>query len=170
MVLVIILFIFGFNQQSPILGQYDKQVNKTIKKTFKQEHDDLQMIKKGYYEILSQETSLGYLLLDEVAACHLGGCPSSVGVDLAQNNSAALGSEYFDVLVLLDQDKTILKIKILNYFSDYGYEVTSKKYLEKFEGKSVCDFSSATDGVDAISGATISSMALEGFLGIYCKD
>ncbi len=169
MVLIMLLFISGFTQQSDILEQYDKQVKKTIKKVYKQEHHELKKIEQGFYEIITKESSLGYILLDEVAACHLGGCPSSVGLDLAKETSSIQGSEYFDVLVLLDKDKTILKIKILNYFSDYGYEVTSKKYLEKFQGKSICEFSSSTDGVDAISGATISSMALEGFLGLHCN-
>lgn len=170
MVLMIILCLFSLLtiQDKPLLEQYNKEVYKTIKKTYEENHFELLMEEQGCYLVQAETTSLGYILLAEVAACHLGGCTAPSAEKSATTTTAPVSAEYFDVLVILDHDKTILKVKILNYFSDYGYEVTSKKYLNKYKGKNVCDFVAGSQEVDAISGATISSLALEGFIGQYC--
>lgn len=149
--------------------RYQKQIDKQIKKVLSLESGynvdsieatDLQVVK-------SYGKDIAYLLVTEVAACHLGGCVSPLQLETMKNSG--LGSEYFDALILIDLDHRILKIKILDYFSDYGYEINSKRYLKRFEGKQVCEFSAKTDGIDAISGATISSMALESVIGNLCQ-
>ncbi|MBT8233664.1 MAG: FMN-binding protein [Bacteroidia bacterium] len=105
----------------------------------------------------------GHILIAEVAACNLGGCSSFENVKKDKN------SEYFDLLLILNKEEEIVTIKILDYFSDYGYEITSKNYLKKYLGKQPCDFKNEIDGIDAISGATISSYALEGMISTMCE-
>lgn len=57
----------------------------------------------------------------------------------------------FDYLVLLDKDNTIKLVKVLVYRENYGYEITSKRWLAKWIG-----VNKPRVFVDAISGATIS--------------
>lgn len=149
-----------------LLNRYQNSAQKAVKKSLSV--DDYSLIQKEFhggelYTIQSKDQAIGYLLLSEVAACNLGGCPSYKTVE------QDVSSEYFDLMTVLDKDSKILSIKILDYFSDYGYEITSKKYLKKFYGYTACDINQDKDEVDAISGATISSYALEGKLGQLCK-
>jgi len=172
MVLALLLILGLFqNGEPPTVEKYAKAIKKAVKKEFGL--TDYRLVKdennKSLSGLIVDGKLEGYILASEVAACHLGGCAPSYNTTAAHlEKELALGSEYFDVLVLLTPEKLIKKIKILNYFSDYGYEVTSKNYLNKFQSKSVCAFASSEDGIDAISGATISSMALEGILGDLC--
>ncbi len=167
MVLILILMLQLVCTTDPS-QQYEKVMHRTIKKSlgidggYSLEHDG----RIDCYRIVSYGNLRGRIMVSSVAACHIGGCvaPSE------HNNSGALASEYFDALILLDANDRIRKIKILDYFSDYGYEVNSGRYLKKFENKHVCDFAAGQDGIDAISGATISSMALEGIISQLCDN
>lgn len=62
----------------------------------------------------------------------------------------------------------ILNIKVLNYFSDYGYEMTSNRYLKQYRTKKLCQFAENPALVDGISGATISCIALVMSLEEFC--
>ncbi len=163
---LILLFILSLISNDPS-KRYQKQIDKQIKKVLDLDSysidtiDDLHIIK-------TSDDEVAYLLVTEVAACQLGGCVSQLQKEEMKNDG--LGSEYFDAMILLDMEKKILKVKILDYFSDYGYEINSKRYLKRFEGKQVCEFSQNLDGIDAISGATISSMALEYVIGGLCDN
>lgn len=167
MVLIIALLCL-FGSSDSLYDKYEKTVDKELKKQFSLK--DFRLEPKPFeggelFSVISdQDESMGYVLISEVAACNLGGCPA---YKAAETNTA---SEYFDMLAVLDQDSQIISIKILDYFSDYGYEITSKKYLKKFKGHKVCQFYDDVDEIDAISGATISSLALEGKLSQLCPS
>ena len=169
MVLTITILFLLLNlgvSDSPLLNKYEKQIGKVIDKSFGADLDKLDQIEFNRGELYRFDLSNndnGYFLLAEVAACRLGGCSSY------EKLNDDLSAEYFDLLLILDANKKIIKIAILDYFSEFGYEITSKKYLRKFEGKEVCMFSNETDGIDAISGATISSFALEAMIGTLCE-
>ncbi len=71
--------------------------------------------------------------------------------------SKAFGKvDYFDYLVLLDEDLIILKTKILVYREDYGGEIGSKRWLKQFIGKTQNDELKYGVNIAAIAGATIS--------------
>lgn len=164
MVLILLLASIFISPQS-LLDKYEKPATKEIKKKLSlntYEFERLDFEEGELYTINSDNKVVAYILLSEVAACNLGGCPIYKAVE--QDAS----SEYFDLMTIIDTDSKILSIKILDYFSDYGYEITSKKYLRKFKGYKVCTISEEKDDVDAISGATISSYALEAKLGQLC--
>ncbi|MBT8189564.1 MAG: hypothetical protein HKN67_04650 [Saprospiraceae bacterium] len=115
------------------------------------------------FRVMDKTDHTGFILLSEVAACNLGGCHQYSEI------KKTYASEFFDLLVITDLEMNIKHLKILNYFSEFGYQVTSKKYLKKFTGKNVCDFLDDTDEIDIVSGATISSYALEGKLAQLCN-
>jgi len=169
MVLALIISLFFF-QSAPIDGltqRYQKEITRSIKKSFEMDSPYLSKINysNGELHAIKDESGTnGFVLVSEVAACNLGGCSA---FDKIKSQGAR---EYFDLLLITDTEGQIKVIKILDYFSDYGYEITSKKYLKKFVGKNTCDFALKTDDVDAISGATISSYALEGVLELFCSN
>lgn len=167
MVLSIIIFLFQlWGVENSLLLRYEKQVNKIISKELSL--DKVQLAREEFsrgelYRISNANKSEGFLLVAEVAACRLGGC--STFEKLNDNKS----SEYFDLLLLVDENKSIVKVSILDYYSEYGYEVTSRKYLKKFTHKNICNFSNDSDDIDAVSGATVSSYALEAMIGSLCE-
>jgi hypothetical protein len=168
MVLSFILILLHLNlPDSTLLQKYEKQVHKVLEKEFSSEgleFESLAFSRGELYVIKKAKKTKGYILVAEVAACRLGGCSAFEKIN---DNSSA---EYFDMMLLCDEDKNIITISILDYFSEYGYEITSKKYLKKFKDKNVCSFSSDTDGIDAVSGATVSSYAMEAMIASLCES
>ncbi len=177
MVLRNVIFIIGLffclafgDAQRAIFKQYQKKIHKLVNKSLdldKKAVLNFDMISSNGkstegYQIILDNQALGYLFLKQVKSCTLNGC---LGNEKLTDN---IQSEYFDIAVTLDQDKNILSIKVLDYFSDYGYEISSKRYLKKYQGYSICDFSTANSAVDGVSGATVSYNALIGSLGEFC--
>ena len=164
LMLTVLLNISGLTNDS-LTEKYFNQIEKCITKTFNSEKLKLTQTSFSSGELSKvtlDDKHYGFVLIAEVAACNLGGCSSTNAV------AASKGNEFFDLLVVLNADFQIKKILILDYFSDYGYEITSKNYLKKFLDKEVCSFAQKTDEVDAISGATVSSYALESILASLC--
>jgi len=162
---LILSFLLSFFSSDLLLDKYTKTVKKQIKKNLSLQSyhlDEMEFEAGELYCIKENDIVMGYLMISEVAACNLGGCPTYKAVE------QDVSSEYFDMMAILDTESKIVSLKILDYFSDYGYEITSRKYLKKFRGYKVCTISKEKDKVDAISGATISSYALEGMLGQLC--
>ncbi|MFA5816758.1 MAG: FMN-binding protein [Bacteroidales bacterium] len=67
--------------------------------------------------------------------------------------------ERFDLMVVIDPAGKISLIRILKYRSEYGSEVTNKKWLAQFYTKPDSTFA-LHKNIDAISGATYSSHGL----------
>lgn len=65
----------------------------------------------------------------------------------------------FDYMVILDPSDEIINIKILKYRSDYGYEISGKKWLKQFYNKPGSFFEYGKN-IDALSGATYSAPSL----------
>ncbi len=157
---------------SDLLKQYEKKISKDLKKTFnvdKKAELDYQRLKHNYkggelYRISNTNGQMGFLFLKEVKACTLNGC---LGNDKLNDN---IESEYFDVAITVSLDHQIQSIRVLDYFSDYGYEITSKRYLKRYKGKSVCDFKIENPAVDGISGATVSYNGLIGSIDEICQS
>jgi len=64
--------------------------------------------------------------------------------------------DYFDFLVLYDNNKEVIHLEILQYRSSHGYHIDSKRWLNNFKGLSVRDTIEKGQQVDGISGATMS--------------
>jgi len=93
-------------------------------------------------ELLLIETSggsqVGYLILSEA--------PSKV--------------EKFSYMVIFNQNGVILAVSILQYRENYGGEISSKRFLRQFVGKTNGKQMSLNQDIDGISGATISAMSI----------
>ena len=63
--------------------------------------------------------------------------------------------EQFFLYTLFNEEGELIDIKILDYQSEYGYEVTSKWWLKQFTKKWGQHFEYSKN-IDAISGATVS--------------
>jgi len=88
----------------------------------------------NFFEIKQSDTLIGYAYISKA--------PSK--------------TDQFDYLILLDNNLTILKAKVLVYREDYGGEIGSKRWLKQFIGKTQNDELKYQYNVVAISGATIS--------------
>jgi len=158
--------------EGPLLINYKSKIKKEIKSISSNEESaltfknlNLEFHNVEAYSLWDESDQIsGYLFIKEVKACSLNGC-----VAKSKDIDSTLGSEYYDISVLTNKDKVIQSVKVLDYFSDYGYQITSKKYLKKYRGKSLCEFQQNTAQVDGISGATISYNALISSLDEFCE-
>ncbi|MCF8333970.1 MAG: FMN-binding protein [Bacteroidales bacterium] len=66
--------------------------------------------------------------------------------------------DYFDFMVLFDDELAITKVKVLVYRSSHGYEVTHKRWLRQFK-REKHPYRYGVN-IDAISGATLSGKAI----------
>lgn len=157
------------DQDIKLLKSYEKSIRKTIKKNIENDLAEVsfhlmkdEIDKSEFYQVLSQQDQIGYLMIKEVRACDLNGCAN-------KNENSSLEGEYYDLATLVNKEGTIIFTKVLNYFSDYGYEISSKRYLSNYKDKSICTFNTQPLAVDGISGATISYNALIDSLNEFCQ-
>jgi len=92
----------------------------------------------NFYKITQNDTVLGYAFIDKA--------PSK--------------TDEFDFLVLFDKELIIMKSKVLIYREDYGGEISSKRWLRQFNGKTSADQLKYEKDIIAISGATISARSM----------
>ena len=91
-----------------------------------------------YYEITNNDSLVGYAILDN-----------------------AIGKvKPITFLTLFDPDFRINNIRIVKYREQYGGEIENKNWLDQFIGKNVDSNYELDDGIDGISGATISVKAI----------
>ena len=64
--------------------------------------------------------------------------------------------DYFDFIVIFDNDLMVEKVKILIYREDHGAEIRSKRWLKQFIGKTVEKEVIYSKNIVGISGATLS--------------
>jgi Na+-translocating ferredoxin:NAD+ oxidoreductase RnfG subunit len=69
-------------------------------------------------------------------------------------------ADYFDFIIIFDDNLIISKVKVLVYREDHGGEVGSKRWLNQFKGKTNSDYLNYQKDIAAISGATISAKSL----------
>ena len=126
-----------------------KKVDKVIKVTFETEEFILDPIvysneivallpadfsQNNFFRIQQERNQLGYAYISKA--------PSK--------------TDYFDYLIILDNDLLIRSSKVLAYREDYGGEIGSKRWLKQLVGKTPGDKLIYGDNIAAISGATIS--------------
>lgn len=66
----------------------------------------------------------------------------------------------FDYMVIFNKEFEIEKTKVIIYREGYGFEITSKRWLTQFTGKTSKDSLIYEEDIDAISGATISARSM----------
>ena len=67
--------------------------------------------------------------------------------------------DQFEFLICIDMSKAVKFVRIINYYSDYGGEISSKRWLDQFKGYQGTTLKYGED-VQAISGATLSATSI----------
>lgn len=107
------------------------------------------------YKIVLNNNLIGWAYTRRVLSCRNGGCdrPNST----AEVN---VSHEYFDYFALMNTQYSILEIKVYNYAATHGQEICSKAWLKQFKGYNGSKQLRYGKDIDAISGATISGIAI----------
>lgn len=155
--LLITFVLFGFG----LSAKLQKKVDKVIKSTFEVEEfsfdakiipSEIDLPSKfeadNFFEIESSDTLLGYAYISKA--------PSKT-------------AEY-DYLVLLDPNLVVVKANVLIYREEYGGEISSKRWLRQFIGKTKGDEFRYGDNIDAIAGATISVRSMTNAMNDLMKS
>ena len=121
--------------------EYDKEYNTIVHKSIAEIFNSSSLLVKkfidteeSFYMIKQKDIVLGYFVVAQA--------PSKF--------------HQFDYYIVFNSKAEILKIEILQYRENYGAEICSKKWLEKFIKISTNDYVEYNRKVDGISGATIS--------------
>ncbi len=149
---------------------FHKKVKRIVKKHWKDkaiilrelmiEDDVPKYPNRHVFRLMSNQVFMGYYVISKTFGCQIGGCSGEIA-------SHQLGGTYeeFYYGVILDKEIKIKKIDILDYPSDYGFEICAKSWLKQFNQKYACNELSDFDG---ISGATVSANALQSDLIDLC--
>ena len=148
----------------------DKKINKLVRKVFKKEDSlalkplDLpfEFIKNSHIELFTiTKDSLhrGYLSVTMANGCHEGGCDAK-GFDVQQEEEFTGRYEQYYFATIFDIKGEILRVKVIEYDSEYGYEIMSRGWLKQFVKKQNDDEFTYGKNIDAIAGATISGESI----------
>ncbi|NOX46429.1 MAG: FMN-binding protein [Chlorobi bacterium] len=146
-----------------VYERHERKIGKVLTKEFESVEFDIEKVQFGdslvqnqdleVFKINGKESVLGYFLVDNATACRVGGCP------VYSRDTQSGNYELFSYFVLYDSNLNLKQVKILEYGPEYGYEITSKRWLRQFAGSKDCHIDYGED-VDAITGATISARSL----------
>jgi len=158
-VFVLILFetVFSPGRQELCREQLSKEMRQLWKdKSIQVEQLDIQELQVGK-ELLAGRLNLdgkpvGYFISNRVNACLEGGCSDP-------SNSISQRYDHFYYLAIYNDEGKILRIKILEYQSERGYEIASRIWLRQFAGFFGNEISYENQ-IDALAGATVSANAL----------
>lgn len=134
-----------------------KKVSNQIKKSYKLNDFHTQPVELDSmvfdYDFMhivdSDAAKVGYGIVTLANGCKQGGCMKPGEIDPETEH------EQFYFSTLYDLDGNIVNVKVLEYTSQYGYEITAKSWLKQFIGKKGGDLK-VDRQIDGISGATIS--------------
>ncbi len=162
----------GLPQASLLTKKNRSKVEKIARKSFKVEAVEIsgfekavasKNLKGNLFTIKNKDSVLGHLVLRRVHGCKIGGCEAN-----ADNSAMAVyfsdfdesNYETFDYLMILNAEKEIIKVQVIDYPGEHGYEVSSKRWLRQFQGYTGNQSLDYGKNVDAISGATISGNSI----------
>ena len=140
---LLLLFLFSFLYVSANPPELTKKVKKELGKYFNSNNIELLEIKEIsngkdiFYKAMNQGKEVGIVVL----------------------SSAKGRFDKFDFMVVYNADLQIELIKILVYRSQYGSEVTGKRWLSQCYGRKEDSLKYGSD-VQAISGATFSAISM----------
>lgn len=141
----------------------EKKVHKEIKNTFEVESFNLEAV------VISEE--INSLLQQRIGKENLFKINANNELlGYAYVSKAPSKTDEFDYLILLDKDLIVTKTKILIYREDYGGEIGSRRWLKQFIGKKSSDRLIYEKDIVAISGATISALAMTNAMNVFLQD
>ncbi len=101
------------------------------------------------YTVSNRDSLTGYAMISRALGCRIGGC------EKPQEDSLAF--EQFYYMTAFNRDRSIKRVRILEYSSNYGYQVANKGWLRQFENDR---HFKVDQNIDGITGATISVKSL----------
>jgi len=172
--LISVILLSGFNffapNQNEVLKKYDKKVNKMIKKVWKEQAITLEesflsdapegIPNRAIFSLKDGNSKVGTLVINNARGCKINGCKSTSGGDAKYEN--------FWYAIIFDNDLKIKKVRVIDYSSDYGYEICSKNWLKQFNGFTGCDLKYGGREIDSISGATVSGESIVNDISNLC--
>ncbi len=161
--IIILISVMGFtNYPVSYLKKYEKKINKEIKKVFEKDEIHFEVFdlmqnpgleeNNSFYKLISDNKTIGFVNINKVNACQIGGCNRPVLLNTVRY-------DHFHYMAVFDAEFSILKVSVLDYQSEYGYEICSKNWLKQFKGSPEKYFE-YDENIDAISGATVSAEAM----------
>lgn len=142
----ILIFIFGVFISVNTFAERP-ELNKKVKKELAK-HYEIENISTNEISDLSNENDLFFKIYNG---------ESNLGI--AVLTSAKGRYDKFDYLLIYNTKYELELIKILVYRSDYGSEISAKRWLSQFYGKKEENLKYGSD-IQAISGATFSAISL----------
>jgi Na+-translocating ferredoxin:NAD+ oxidoreductase RnfG subunit len=140
MILSVLVFLFSFSNQVLMFDQYRKVAEKNI----------LESLGKGQLSEIEISSQREYYSFDSDS-----GSQGTIVVF----SSAKGRYENFDYMIIINSSFEIIYIKVLKYRSDYGYEISNKRWLKQFCIKPSIHFEYRKN-IDGLSGATFSALSL----------
>jgi Na+-translocating ferredoxin:NAD+ oxidoreductase RnfG subunit len=143
-ILLALFLSVSFLNLSATPPELSKKVKKELKKHFDSESFVMSEIKnlsnddEIYFELSDQGKNLGIVVLTTARGRY----------------------DKFDYMIIYNPDLEIELIKILVYRSQYGSEISARRWLSQFYGEQEDDSLKYGSDIQAISGATFSGMAI----------
>jgi len=170
--LLVFPIIIGKPQSSLLTKKNKSKVEKIARKTFDVDAIEISAfdktvisknLKGNIFALKSDGNVVGHLALRRVHGCKIGGCEensdnSAMAVYVSDFDESSY--ETFDYLMIIDNDQQIVKVQVIDYPGEHGYEVSSKRWLRQFQGYKGDSNLNYGKNVDAISGATISGNSI----------
>ncbi|KAA3627505.1 MAG: hypothetical protein DWQ02_19560, partial [Bacteroidetes bacterium] len=137
-------------------GKQWKDLTFKIKKPALPEQIERTLTGRQVYTVTSPDSLLGIMMINKALGCHIGGCdtPGNSSGDMLDSSF-----EKFYYAVIFDTNLVIRRIKVLQYESDFGYEICGKRWLRQFVGYKGCELE-FNHHIDGISGATVSAQSI----------
>lgn len=107
------------------------------------------------YNCKSGSAYKGKIYVGRINSCRAGGCSG----DYESEGTEEI-FEYFDYLIIYNEQNAIELVNIFNYQASHGVEVTNKNWLKQFNGYAGKSELLYNKDIDAISGATVSVISL----------
>lgn len=159
--IILILLVFEFGGSPGTHQACREQLTKDLKQLWKGrlievEPSDCTSLPTGKElfagRLMLEGKPVGYFISNRVNACMEGGCTNPA-------NKSGGRYDYFTYLAIYDAAGKIIRIKILDYESEYGYEIAGRIWLKQFTGY-YGDEIHYRNQIDALAGATVSATAL----------
>ncbi len=149
------------------IPDFEKKIVKLIKKEWKGQNvefhetdleEDVQSAFQGrrIFRLTSGDSIIGFLVINKAYGCHEGGCEDAMAIS---NRVIDNSFEDFYYAIIFNKDLTIRYVKVLEYESEFGYEICGRRWLRQFVGGTGCELQYGKE-IDGISGATVSAQSI----------
>ena len=150
--LILILFLFQIGTASIILENCEKNINTTFSQYDSLEHTIWNIPSNIKYQIEGKTKQRFFK--DNIHIWKIYKNESQIGTAILDN---VLGKSMpISFLVIFNIYGDIIKTEIIKYREPYGGEISSRNWLNQFENFNDTSFYNMGNGIDGISGATIS--------------